>query len=64
MDINQFLKPFDDLLISLNENKGVLLVIIVLLGIYLVGFNQYVSTNMMDLLDNNIFKLAIFIIIL
>ncbi len=63
MDINQFLKPFDDLFISLNKNKSVLLVIIVLLGFYFVSFNRFVTVNAIDLFDNNIFKFVVFILI-
>ena len=63
MDITQFMKPVDNLFISINENKGVLILIIILLGIYLIQFNEYIIKNATYLFDNNLFRLIIFIII-
>jgi len=63
MNIDQILKPIDNLFLSINENKTVLLLILILLGIYAVEFNQYISENAVDLFSNNIFKLVIFVII-
>lgn len=69
MDINQLfgldklLKPVDNLLLSINENKVVLLLILILLGIYATTFNEYVTEKAIDLFDNNIFRLIIFVII-
>ena len=63
MDITQFMKPVDNLFISINENKGMLILIIILLGIYLIQFNEYIIENATYLFDNNLFRLIIFIII-
>ena len=42
MNITEFLKPVDNLFTSINENKGVLLLILILLGIYITKFNEYI----------------------
>lgn len=63
MDINEILKPIDNLFVSLNNNKPILLLILILLGIYATNFNEYITTNAINLFDNNLFKLLIFIII-
>ena len=63
MNINEFLKPVDNLFISINENKTILLLILILLGIYTTHFNQYITEKAIDLFDNNLFRLVIFVII-
>lgn len=63
MNINEFLKPVDNLFTSVNENKGTLLLILVLLGIYITQFNEYIVQNTAYLFDNNLFRLIIFVII-
>lgn len=63
MNINEFLKPVDNLFISVNENKGTLLLILVLLGIYITQFNEYIVQNTACLFDNNLFRLVVFVVI-
>jgi hypothetical protein len=63
MTVDEFLKPFDNFFISLNNNKIILLLVLVLLGIYITHFNQHIVIKSMDLFDNNSFRLIIFIII-
>ena len=63
MNINEFLKPVDNLFTSVNENKGTLLIILVLLGIYITQFNEYIVQNTAYLFDNNLFRFICFIII-
>lgn len=63
MDITEFLKPVDNLLIYVNDNKSVLLLVLVLLGIYITHFNEYIIQNTSYLYDNNLFRLIIFIVI-
>jgi hypothetical protein len=63
MDINEYLKPFDNLLKSINDNKIVLLLIIILLGIYWTNYNEYVVEKTINLFDSQLFRLAIFILI-
>lgn len=63
MDITKILKPFDNNLKYLNDNKNVLLFAIILLGIYLVHFNESMTNRAIELYSNNIFKLIIFIIV-
>ena len=63
MNITEILKPVDNLFIYVNENKNVLLLVLVLLGIYITQFNEYIIKNSSFLFDNNLFKLIIFIVI-
>jgi hypothetical protein len=63
MNIIELLKPVDNLFVSLNENKGILLLILILLGIYITQFNEYIVQNTAFLFDNNLFRLIVFIII-
>jgi hypothetical protein len=63
MNITEFLKPFDNLFIYINENKGILLLVLVLLGIYITQFNEYIIENASYLFDNNLFRLVIFVVI-
>jgi hypothetical protein len=63
MNITEFLKPVDNLFIYVNENKGVLLLVLILLGIYITQFNQYIIENASYLFDNNLFRLVIFVVI-
>ena len=63
MDINAVLKPIDNLFKSINDNKIILLLILILLGMYAVQYNESVSENAIYLFDNTIFKFVLFIII-
>jgi len=65
MEINKFnfLKP-DNLFLLINQNKNILFIIIILLGIYLIYYNKYIIENTIYLFDTNFFKLIIFIIII
>lgn len=63
MNITEFLKPVDNLFTSVNENKGILLLILILLGIYITQFNEYIIENASYLFDNNLFRLVVFVII-
>ncbi len=63
MDITELLKPIDNLFTSVNENKNVLLLILVLLGIYITQFNDYIVQNVSYLFDNNLFRFIVFVII-
>ena len=63
MNITEFLKPVDNLFTSINENKGVLLLILILLGIYITQFNEYIIDNASYLFDNNLFRFVVFVII-
>lgn len=63
MDINEFLKHVDDLFVGINENKNILLLLLILLGIYATQFNEYITEKTIYLFDNNLFRLIIFVII-
>lgn len=63
MNFTKLLKPFDDNLKYLNENKNILLFALALLGIYLVHFNESITNKAIELYSNDIFKLIIFVII-
>jgi uncharacterized membrane protein len=63
MDINEILKPIDNLFISLNNNKPILLLVLILLGIYNIYYNEYITEYAINLFSNNAFKLALFTLI-
>lgn len=64
MDINGILKPLDNLLKSIDTNKNLLLLVLVLLGIYFTYISKYnIVENTMYLFDNEIFKFVLFMII-
>ena len=63
MDINEILKPIDNLLVSLNNNKPVLLLVLLLLGIYTMNYNEYITERAMNLFSNNTFKIIIFVLV-
>lgn len=63
MDFTKILKPFDDKLKYLNDNKNVLLFVLILVGIYTVHFNESMTSRGIELYSNNIFKLIIFVIV-
>jgi hypothetical protein len=63
MDINKILKPFDNLLKSLNENKIILILILILLGIYYTYYNNNIVENSISLFDNELFKFSLFVLI-
>lgn len=61
--MNGILKSFDNFLVSVNNNKTILLMVLLLLGIYLTHFNKNIVENSMSLFENNAFKLFVFVII-
>lgn len=63
MNINNLLNPVDKFFININENKSILLILLVLLGIYLTQYIEPTTENLINLFSNNIFKFVIFIII-
>lgn len=64
MDINDILKPLDDLLKSIDSNKNLLLLVLILLGIYFTYVSNFnILENSIYLFDNDIFKFVIFMII-
>ena len=63
MDNDNNLNLVDNLFIKINKNKTILLLILILLGIYTVYFNQQIINYTTNLFDNNLFRLIIFIII-
>ena len=63
MDINGILKPIDNLLVSLNNDKPILLLILLLLGIYTMYYNEYVTEYAINLFSNNTFKIIIFVLV-
>lgn len=63
MSITEILKPVDNFFINIDQTKGTLLIILALLSVYMVQFNETVITNTVNLVDNNLFKIIIFVII-
>jgi len=63
MDLNNILKPFDDLLKSINENKTLLILVLILLGIFYTYNNDNIMEHCIFLFDNEIFKFTLFILI-
>lgn len=64
MDINSILQPLDNLLKSVDTNKNLLLLVLVLLGIYFTYIsNLNIMENSTYLFDNEIFKFVLFMII-
>lgn len=63
MILDDILKPFDNLLVSINNNKIILLLILILLGIYTTHLNQNIVEKSLNLFENKSFRLIIFIII-
>lgn len=61
--MENLLKSIDDFFIFINNNKSILLLILLSLGIYFTEFNEYTINNMTYLFDNNLFRLIIFIVI-
>lgn len=61
--ITELLKPVDNLFIYLNNNKIILLLILILLGLYTTKFNEYIVENTSYLFDNNLFRFIVFVII-
>ena len=60
MIIDNILTAFDNFIILLNENKTVLLLILILLGIYLIYFNKNIIENNIYIINNDVFKIIIF----
>lgn len=62
-DMNKILEPFDSILKSINSNKNTLILILILLGIYYVNFNDNIVSNSINLFNNELFKFVVFIFI-
>lgn len=63
MDIDNTLKPIDNFFKKINDNKTLLLILLVLLGIYYTSYINDISSKMIDLFSNNIFKFTLFVLI-
>jgi hypothetical protein len=63
MDFTRLLEPLDNGLKYVNNNKNILLFVLIALGIYLVHYNESVTNKAMELYSNDIFKLIIFVMI-
>lgn len=64
MDMNSILKPFDNLVKSVDTNKNLLLLVLILLGIYFTYVsNLNIVKNSIYLFDNEKFKFVLFMII-
>lgn len=61
--MSKILKPFDDVLKSINSNKNILILILILLGIYYTYYNDDIVEHCMNLFNNEIFKFVVFILI-
>ena len=61
--MNKILESFDKLLKSINENKNILIIVLILLGIYYTYYSNNIVEHCIYLFDNNIFKFSVFIII-
>lgn len=61
--MSKILEPFDSILKSINSNKNILILILILLGIYYIYYNDNIVENCINLFDNEIFKFVVFILI-
>ena len=61
--MTKILEPFDSMLKSINSNKNILILILIILGIYYVNYNDDIVSNSINLFNNEIFKFVIFIFI-
>lgn len=62
-DMEKILEPFDSILKTINSNKNILILILILLGIYYTYYNNNIVENCINLFDNEIFKFVVFILI-
>jgi hypothetical protein len=62
-DMTKILEPFDTTLKSINSNKNILILTLILLGIYCIYYNNNIVENYINLFDNEIFKFVVFILI-
>lgn len=62
-NVNEYLKPIDNVFTSVDKNKGLLLLLLVLIGLYLINWNELVVDHATNLFTNNLFRLIIFIFI-
>lgn len=66
MDINSILEPLNNLLKSIDTNKNLLILILILLGIYFTyisNYNSNIVKKSIYFFDNEIFKFVLFMII-
>lgn len=61
--LDDYYGPINSLFDSLNKNKFMLILSLLLIGIYLIKFNNCVNEQTTNLFDNNLFKLLIFVMI-
>jgi hypothetical protein len=62
-DMSKILEPFDNIFKSINSNKNILILILILLGIYYVNYNDNIVEHSINLFNNEIFKFVVFILI-
>jgi len=62
-DISKIFEPFDSILKSINSNKNILILILILFGIYYVNYNDDIVSHSINLFDNELFKFSVFIFI-
>lgn len=64
MDMNNILEPLNNSLKSINDNKSLLIFVLILLGLYFTYIsNINIINNSIYLFDNQIFKFILFVII-
>ncbi len=65
MGVNKIkiLEPFDKLLKSVNENKNILVLILILLGIYYAYYSDDIAKQCISLFESETFRLVIFMVI-
>ena len=65
MDINSLLKSFDNLIKDVDNNKILLLIIIIIVGIYTFNYVKYDSIDkvLINMFSNYYFKFGLFVII-
>lgn len=61
--VNKMLKAIDNQFESIDNNKNLLIVILIFLGVYFAYFNKNIVESGINLFDNEIFKLIVFILI-
>lgn len=62
-NMGKILEPLDTTLKSINSNKNILILILILLGIYYVNYNENIVSHSINLFNNEIFKFVVFIFI-
>lgn len=60
---NEIFESFNNFIKSIDNNKNILILIVILLGVYFAFYADNVATHTINLFDNEIFKFALFILI-